>query len=149
MCAITCAVAPLTLLPGTYWLDWQITSPSALSGPWVPPVTINGLPAKPGSNGQNYLPASGTWGPVHDQVSGEFQDFPFQVLGTLVNPPTCYANCDLSTTPPVLNVNDFSCFLNKFVSGDSYANCDGSTAPPVLNINDFVCYLNLFTVGCS
>src|SRR5207244_2775297 len=26
----------------------------------------------------------------------------------------CYANCDGSTTPPILNVLDFSCFLNKF-----------------------------------
>ncbi len=30
-----------------------------------------------------------------------------------------------------------------------YANCDGSTAPPVLNINDFICFLNKFSVGCS
>ena len=30
---------------------------------------------------------------------------------------TCYANCDNSTTPPVLNVLDFSCFLNKFAAG--------------------------------
>src|SRR5262249_12430591 len=30
----------------------------------------------------------------------------------------CYANCDASTTPPVLNVADFSCFLNRFAAGD-------------------------------
>jgi hypothetical protein len=28
-----------------------------------------------------------------------------------------YANCDNSTTPPVLNVNDFICFQSKFVAG--------------------------------
>ncbi len=61
----------------------------------------------------------------------------------------CYANCDGSTTAPVLNVNDFSCFLNKFTAGDTYANCDGSTTPPVLNVNDFTCFLNRFSAGCS
>jgi hypothetical protein len=61
----------------------------------------------------------------------------------------CYANCDGSTTAPVLNVGDFSCFLNAFASGDSYANCDGSTTPPVLNVADFSCFLNAFAAGCS
>ncbi|MBL9031675.1 MAG: choice-of-anchor B family protein [Phycisphaerae bacterium] len=60
----------------------------------------------------------------------------------------CYANCDGSTTLPVLNVNDFVCFQNKFAAGDLYANCDGSVTPPVLNVNDFVCYLNAFAAGC-
>ena len=63
--------------------------------------------------------------------------------------PTCYANCDGSTTPPVLNVLDFGCFLNRFAAGSSYANCDGSTTPPVLNVLDFTCFLNKFAAGCS
>jgi uncharacterized membrane protein len=61
----------------------------------------------------------------------------------------CYANCDQSTTPPQLNVNDFVCFLNKFAAGDSYTNCDGSTRAPILNANDFQCFLNSFAAGCS
>ena len=61
----------------------------------------------------------------------------------------CYANCDGSTTPPILNVLDFSCFLNQFAAGNSYTNCDGSTLPPILNINDFSCFLNRFAAGCS
>ena len=31
--------------------------------------------------------------------------------------PACYANCDASTAAPVLNTNDFQCFLNKFAAG--------------------------------
>ncbi len=62
--------------------------------------------------------------------------------------PACYANCDASTVPPVLNVNDFTCFLNKFAAGDPYANCDGSATPPTLNILDFTCFLNRFAAGC-
>ncbi len=61
---------------------------------------------------------------------------------------SCYANCDGSVTPPVLNVLDFSCFLNKFAAGDPYANCDGSSTPPALNVLDFSCFLNKFAAGC-
>jgi hypothetical protein len=61
---------------------------------------------------------------------------------------TCYPNCDGSTQAPILNVQDFACFLNAFASGDSYANCDNSTAPPVLNVQDFACFLNAFAAGC-
>ncbi len=64
-------------------------------------------------------------------------------------PPPCYANCDQSTTPPILNVLDFSCFLNRFAGADSYANCDQSTTAPVLNVLDFSCFLNRFAAGCT
>jgi hypothetical protein len=60
----------------------------------------------------------------------------------------CYANCDQSTQPPTLNVNDFVCFMSAFASGQSYANCDGSTQAPVLTINDFVCFQQSFAAGC-
>ncbi|MBL9031364.1 MAG: CotH kinase family protein [Phycisphaerae bacterium] len=71
--------------------------------------------------------------------------------GVFVSPSCfpCYANCDGSTTAPVLNVNDFICFQNKFAAGDSSANCDGSTTAPVLNVNDFTCFLNAFAAGCG
>ncbi len=68
---------------------------------------------------------------------------------TVFPPPPCYANCDNSTTAPVLNVLDFTCFLNRFASGDSVANCDNSTTAPVLNVQDFVCFLNRFAAGCT
>jgi len=61
----------------------------------------------------------------------------------------CYANCDSSSTPPVLNVSDFICFQQRYAAGNLYANCDGSTASPVLNISDFVCFLNRYAAGCS
>jgi hypothetical protein len=65
-----------------------------------------------------------------------------------VSTGTCYANCDGSTTQPVLNVNDFLCFQAAFAAGDSYANCDNSTTPPVLNVNDFLCFQAAFAQGC-
>ncbi|MEX2219702.1 MAG: hypothetical protein WD749_13195 [Phycisphaerales bacterium] len=60
----------------------------------------------------------------------------------------CYANCDNSTAPPILNVADFSCFLQRFAAADPYANCDNSTAPPTLNVADFSCFLQKFAAGC-
>jgi hypothetical protein len=72
-------------------------------------------------------------------------------------PPVCYANCDGSTTPPILNVEDFTCFINEFAQASTlppqqqvahYANCDESTTPPVLNVEDFSCFINAFAAGC-
>jgi hypothetical protein len=62
--------------------------------------------------------------------------------------PSCYANCDGSTTTPVLNVADFTCFLQRYAAGESYANCDGSTTTPVLNVADFTCFLQSYAAGC-
>ncbi|MFN0134021.1 MAG: GC-type dockerin domain-anchored protein [Phycisphaerales bacterium] len=61
---------------------------------------------------------------------------------------SCYPNCDGSTANPILNVNDFVCFGNRFAEGSPYANCDGSTAPPILNVSDYICFLNAFAAGC-
>ena len=60
----------------------------------------------------------------------------------------CYANCDASASPPLLNVADFTCFLQRFAAGDAYANCDGSSVAPVLNVADFSCFLGRFAAGC-
>lgn len=68
--------------------------------------------------------------------------------GVRFDPPLCYANCDGSTLAPILNVNDYICFLNRFNAGDPYANCDNSTTAPTLNVNDFTCFMNRFAAGC-
>jgi hypothetical protein len=70
------------------------------------------------------------------------------VSGLPVPGASCYANCDGSTTPPILTVNDFVCFQAAFAANDPYANCDGSTTPPILTVNDFVCFQSAFASGC-
>jgi hypothetical protein len=79
--------------------------------------------------------------------------FTFSVSGTA----PCYANCDGSTTAPILNVEDFTCFINEFAAATQlpheqqlthYANCDQSTTAPVLNVEDFTCFINQFAQGC-
>lgn len=68
---------------------------------------------------------------------------------TTVRLVPCYANCDQSSSPPMLNANDFQCFMNRYTQGDPYVNCDLSTSPPVLNVNDFICFMNKFAIGCG
>jgi glucose/arabinose dehydrogenase len=62
--------------------------------------------------------------------------------------PACYPNCDASTAPPILNVQDFTCFLQRYAAQESYANCDNSTQAPVLNVQDFTCFLQRYAAGC-
>ncbi len=94
---------------------------------------------------------SGAEGATTDPVTGQFIFATFgggnQVIAVRGFVPTaCYPNCDGSGT---LDVADFTCFLQRFASGDSYANCDNSTTPPVLNVADFTCFLQQFAAGCQ
>jgi hypothetical protein len=73
-------------------------------------------------------------------------DLTAQEVAALTGP--CYANCDGSTSEPILNVLDFTCFLQRFAAADPYANCDGSTTAPILNVLDFTCFLQKFAAGC-
>ena len=85
-------------------------------------------------------------GGAFQRVGGETSWF---LAGLGECPARCYANCDESTAAPVLNINDFQCFVNQFAAGMARANCDRSTAAPALNVLDFVCFLNEFAAGCE
>jgi probable HAF family extracellular repeat protein len=61
---------------------------------------------------------------------------------------SCFANCDLSTQQPILDVGDFACFMKRFTAGEAYANCDRSSVVPTLNIADFACFVRSFAAGC-
>jgi hypothetical protein len=79
------------------------------------------------------------------QVSSAGAD---RALAITAGTGVCYANCDQSTTAPVLNSGDFTCFLQRYAAGDPYANCDSSTTAPTLNVGDFTCFLQRFAGGC-
>jgi hypothetical protein len=105
------------------------------------PLFIDGIRGIEFGNGLPFQPANSLYygtGPTFG-VFGEFGR---------IELASCYANCDTSSAAPVLNVNDFLCFNNRFAAGDPYANCDESTAQPMLNVNDFTCFLNKFAAGC-
>ncbi len=65
------------------------------------------------------------------------------------DPESCYADCDTTTGPGILDIFDFLCFGNRFASNDPYAcDCDTSTGPGVCDIFDFLCFGNAFSAGC-
>jgi hypothetical protein len=122
----------ITLTGGTvYWLVGKGTGDA--QGTWH-------------QNDQNVLGmrafsiSGGSW------ITGEVEIGAFRI--EVAGGAPCYANCDQSTVAPILNVGDFTCFLQRFAAGDSYANCDQSTVQPVLNVGDFTCFLQRFAAGC-
>ena len=136
--ALTLLMPPITL-PNTLTWTVQASNRTGVSGAAGPahyhPPAIGSAPF-----GYWERSAQGQW-----SYTGQAEPpFVARLVAT-----SCYANCDTSTTPPILNVLDFGCFLNKFAAGDPYANCDGSITPPVLNVLDFSCFLNKFAAGCS
>lgn len=69
----------VTLGQGTYWIDWQ-TNGSLSSGPWAPPVTLNGQVNT--GNGIQY--SSGTWTALIDNGTAQApQGLPFILNGTV------------------------------------------------------------------
>ena len=90
---------------------------------------------------------SGWITPCAAGMSGDF------IIRTLVEPleKSCKADCDTSTGVGVLDIFDFLCFQNGFVTGDPKAcDCDITTGtnPPVCDIFDFLCFQAAFAAGC-
>ena len=62
---------------------------------------------------------------------------------------SCYPDCDRSTGNGVLDIIDYLCFQNSFVTGDPFAcDCDTSTGPGVCDMSDFLCFQKAFMAGC-
>ena len=129
---------------GPFWLQWTAdTTPAAYqASAWRTLLT------NLANNGQTALNSTGL--PLSADVTMAWQwdlvvpagqsAMVGDTIAIREGSTPCYANCDNSSSPPFLNINDFICFQSYFAQGASYANCDGSTAAPVLNINDFVCF---------
>jgi hypothetical protein len=142
------------LRAGSYWLVWNASTATGSGGHiaiWWAQAGAHAVGGGLPDNGMQWNPG-GTWG-----YPGNIRQVPAQLGGggqigvnfSLMGTPGCYGNCDGSTAAPVLNVADFTCFLQEFAAGHGYANCDGSTAEPVLNVADFTCFLQRFAAGCS
>jgi glucose/arabinose dehydrogenase len=63
----------------------------------------------------------------------------------IVPAPPCYPDCDTSSGQNVLDIFDFLCFQDAFVSGDPYADCTGEGT---LDVFDFLCFQDAFVTGC-
>jgi hypothetical protein len=112
---------------------WDTTGPSGTSAiEWAPNGAAAGLPMR----GWQY-------------AGGSTVFYTLRLTGACWVSQSCRANCDQSTTNPVLTSNDFICFLTQFAQGNSQANCDLSSTPPLLTANDFQCFLIQYANGCS
>lgn len=145
--------------PTTFTFDhnlWYAYDNPAASAPSLPVAQTN---AVIGIDPQLFDPATGNYaiGPASPAAGAGLAPpaSPGDIASVCYRSPpaigayeACYANCDGSTLPPILNVADLSCFLNRFAAAAPYANCDGSSSPPVLNIVDFSCFINAFAAGC-
>lgn len=77
-------LAGLDLPQGTYWLDWQAAGTIA-SGPWAPPITINGQAIT--GNSIQFTPGTG-WAPARDTGPDSAQQgLPFKIYGEISSPP--------------------------------------------------------------
>jgi autotransporter-associated beta strand protein len=141
----------------------NVTGTVTLQATSVLNVTVTGAPSGPVMIVRNdgIDSVSGTFTTVNGLPVGATIDYAFSGVDSLGRVgdgndiallfpvvQACYPNCDGSTQAPVLNVADFTCFLQKFAAGDPYANCDHSTQAPVLNVADFTCFLQKFAAGC-
>ena len=66
------------LPPGTYWLDYQLNGNGSFSGPWAPPIPLNGR----STTGNSLQFFNGAWNPTFDDATGSQQGFPFLIEGS-------------------------------------------------------------------
>jgi hypothetical protein len=97
MVATATLPAAITLLPGTYWVDWQVGGSTAFSGPWNVPVTVLGELGKAGANALQYQFDIATWVAVREhQFVNTPQDLSYRVGGGhLIGPATVTATAGI------------------------------------------------------
>jgi hypothetical protein len=79
---MTATVDVNSYLPaGTYWLDWQLDGSASFSGPWAPPITVNGQ-----TTTGNGLQFTGAWAAANDGGTTTQQGFPFVIDGNVFAP---------------------------------------------------------------
>ena len=71
----------LNLPPGIFWLDLQAQGSASYSGPWAPPITINGQ----STTGNGMQRTSTGWGALQDGGSFTQQGIPFIIYGQKAN----------------------------------------------------------------
>ncbi|MBN4052734.1 hypothetical protein JYU07_00465 [Roseiflexus sp. AH-315-K22] len=130
------------------------------TGELVGTLTASGVPSQVLVR-RSLTQATPAFEPVRELVAPRFQGkvcrFTIAVDNTLLTvyvddisfESTCYPDCDQSTGAGVLDIFDFLCFQNAFVSGDPYAcDCNTATGPGVCDMLDFLCFQNAFVAGC-
>jgi hypothetical protein len=79
---------------------------------------------------------------VAGETTGVFGGAAYGLLDAFVGAFGCYADCDANGS---LDVFDFLCFQDAFVSTAPYADCDGNSS---FDVFDFLCFQDAFVTGC-
>lgn len=116
----TVNIGGLNLPPGTYWLDWQ-SDGSLGSGPWAPPITINGQTTT--GNALQSL-NTGAFDTLRDGSTLTAQGLPFEIIGgATFEVDNDLGTCDAALTLPAPVATDcggVTSLLNDFNStGDA------------------------------
>ena len=134
------ATAGTILPPGTYWLDWQVDGDINYTGPWAPPVTIDGQT----TTGNALQSVAGVWQPVVDTSLQTPLGLPFIIEGTVVpdvacdNPanvgwlsvsPTSGSNAGSTNTPVTVTFNSTGLAVGTYNANLCVTSNDPTPAP--------------------
>jgi hypothetical protein len=136
---------PLSLAPGSYWLDWQFVSSDPATAVFAPPVTTIGSRAPANANARQLKSPGigGAWTDALDpgkpaSAPDVIQDLAFIISGSAACP------ADFSGDG-VVNSQDFFDFLTAFFTLDPRADFDGDGQ---VTSQDFFDFLTAFFAGC-
>lgn len=144
------AATPVTLGPGTYWIDWQVMSTDPLGEAFTPTATVAGTRTQAGWNALQFKPSAppltgGTWSAIVDPGKPAIAPDTAQALPFILNGFVrgCVADYDGSGQP---TIDDLFLFLNGWFVGDSRADVNGVGG---ITIDDLFIFLNNWFTGCS
>lgn len=152
MRAVATLTTPISLAPGTYWVEFQFGGTLA-SGPWAPPVTILGSTGKPGANALQKT--STGWAAAIDAGASAAQDFPFLLMGNEIGAnfffedfETFIAGQQVACQDPVnwTTWSNLPCSAEDATISTNYAH-SGTKSFVIVAVNDFVKPLGDKTTG--
>jgi hypothetical protein len=73
---------------------------------------------------------------------------PLPIALPLIRAAVCYANCDASTVAPILSASDFIAFSTATRRGIRTPTAMCRRLRRVLNVGDFTCFINKYAAGC-
>jgi hypothetical protein len=143
------ASVSVNLPPGTYWLDWQVTSVDPFAEAFSPTVVLPGQRSQASFNAMQFKPLpvpgdGGTWATINDpgkptSAGDTTIALPFIIRGTSTG---CVADFDQSGA---VSIDDIFIYINAWFTGDPRCNVDNV---PGVSLDDLFVFINIWFAGC-